>query len=132
MKNKVLFALWAVLYVLCVLFGMLGPAEGFGSVLLFLLSLVFFVPGIILLYRSLRDHDRKTLRLIRILCGASLGLTLLALVASFFTVLASQWVGNLLHVILVLVSAPMVCCRYWALSLFLWACLLMASFCKKK
>ena len=29
--------------------------------------------------------------------------------------------------VLIVVSSPMVCSGYWALSLFLWACLLMVS-----
>jgi hypothetical protein len=34
-------------------------------------------------------------------------------------------VGNLLHILLIIVSAPMVCGQYWVLSLFLWACLMI-------
>jgi len=36
-----------------------------------------------------------------------------------------------LHIMLVIVSSPMVCSGNWALSLFLWACLLVASLRKK-
>ena len=35
--------------------------------------------------------------------------------------------GNALFGVLIVVSSPMVCSGYWALSLFLWACLLMVS-----
>ena len=33
----------------------------------------------------------------------------------------------LLFAVLIVVSSPMVCSGYWALSLFLWACLLIVS-----
>ena len=35
--------------------------------------------------------------------------------------------GNVLFAVLIVVSSPMVCSGYWALSLFLWACLLIVS-----
>ena len=35
--------------------------------------------------------------------------------------------GNFLYQVLIIVSSPMVCSRHWALSLFLWACLLITS-----
>ena len=69
---------------------------------------------------------------VRILSACSLVLTLVALVANFLGVLASDLVGSLLYVLLVLVSTPMVCSGIWVASLFLWACLLMATFLKIK
>ena len=39
----------------------------------------------------------------------------------------SEALGNVLHYILVVVSSPMIASGHWALSLFLWACLLMVS-----
>ena len=35
---------------------------------------------------------------------------------------------NLLHILLIIVSTPMVCGQYWVLGLFGWACLLFATF----
>jgi len=61
---------------------------------------------------------------------ASLSLTLGLLVANMFTVLLSEQTGKLLHEILALVSAPMLCGQYWSISLFLWACLLFGTLIK--
>jgi len=69
---------------------------------------------------------------VRILAILSLSLSLIALVANFLSILGTEALGNALYVVLVLVSVPMVCGQYWVMSLFLWACLLMASFIRKK
>ena len=39
----------------------------------------------------------------------------------------SETLGSFLYYLLVILSTPMVCSGYWIMSLFLWACLLMAS-----
>ena len=51
----------------------------------------------------------------------------LSLLLNFLSVLHSQTLGTVLHHILTIVSAPMIASGHWALSLFLWACLLMVS-----
>jgi hypothetical protein len=120
------------MYVLCTLLAFLPSPTGFLRVLLLLLALVFFIPGGMLVFYGLKENNRKTLRQLRIVSILSLGLTLAALVGNFLTVLASDAVGTALYVLLVLVSTPMVCSSLWILSLFLWACLLMATFLKQK
>ena len=132
MKNSILFLFWAALYALCALFG-LTPLQGtLGSVVMTLLSLLFFLPGIILVYRGIQYQDRKLLRTIRIISLSSLALTLIFLAASFLTVLSSEAVGITIHILLTLFSVPMICSGHWFFSIFLWACLLMSSFVKKK
>ena len=125
MKIKLTYALWGVLFIICACLGVVRDAAGFGKVLLILSSLIFFLPGVLLLYWG----QRKQVRIISI---CSLSATLVLLVANFFSVLASKAVGDILYALLVLVSSPMVCSQYWVLSLFLWACLLMATFVKPK
>ena len=68
-----------------------------------------------------------TVKLIRKLSLASLVLTAAVLIISVLSFLAPEWVGNFLHILLILVSVPMVFSQYWVLSLFCWACLLMVS-----
>lgn len=132
MKNSSLFLFWAGLYALCALFG-LTPLQGsFGSVMMTILSLLFFIPGGILVYRGIWHQDRKLLRTVRILSLCSLILTLVFLTASFLTVLSSDAVGLTIHILLTLFSVPMICSGYWILSIFLWACLFISSFLKKK
>jgi len=121
MKIKITYALWAVLFVICACLGFVRDAAGFGKVLLILSSLIFFLPGVVLLCWGQRKQ-------VRIISLCSLGATLLLLVGNFFSVLASQLVGDILYVILAIVSSPMLCSQYWVLSMFLWACLLMGTF----
>lgn len=125
MKIKLTYTLWAVLFVICGCLGFVQEPMGFGRILLTLSSLIFFLPGVLLLYWG----QRKPVRIIS-LC--SLGATLVLLVANFFSVLAPKAVGDVLYVLLVIVSSPMVCSQYWVLSMFVWACLLMATFLKPR
>jgi len=123
MKVKILYAFWAALFILCAGLGFIPePAENL-QILLTLVSLLFFLPPAILLYRA----DPMTAKLIRNLSALSLGTTLVLLVLNFLTVFSSEKTGQVLNHVLTIVSSPMVCSGHWALSLFLWACLLMAS-----
>ena len=123
MKVKILYALWAALFILCAGLGFIPePAENL-QILLTLVSLLFFLPPAVLLYRA----DPMTAKLIRNLSALSLGTTLVLLVLNFLTVFSSEKTGQVLNHVLTIVSSPMVCSGHWALSLFLWACLLMAS-----
>ena len=124
MSIKPVYLLWGSLFVLCAGLGFLQPAQGALKILLFILSLCFFLPPAWLLWQGTPD-DKKLIRNLSIL---SLGLTLLLLVVSLLTALQSEMLGNILHSILTIVTSPMVCSGYWAVSLFLWACLLMGSF----
>ena len=120
MTKRNLFVLWGVLFVLCAGLGFL-EASAFGLIA----SLLFFVPPAVLLYRA--GKDRHTLLLIRNLSALSLGLTLAFLVLNLLTAFGSEMLGNFVHYILVIVSSPMICSGHWAMSMFLWACLLMMS-----
>ena len=127
MKNTVLYILWAILYVMCAIVS-LAPLPGTaGAVFSTLLSCLFFLPGAILVYRGVRQKSRKLLRTVRIISVCSLGLTFALLVSSFLTVLGSETLGNVMHVLLALVSVPMISSGYWVVNLFLWACLLMST-----
>lgn len=132
MKQTITWWLWACMYVICVWLGMLGRPGGVGGALYTVASLAFFVPGGLLLYWGLRDGDRKQVKAVRILAAVSLSVTLVTLVLNFVSVLFSQAVGDALYIVLVVVSSPMISSGYWVVSMFLWACLLTASFLKKK
>lgn len=134
MKQKALFVLWGGLFILCAGLGFIPQPEGFLRGLMTAAALGFFLVGWLILYRADKTGDRDSLLLVRNLSLLSLGLTLLLLVFSFLTLNVSQRMGDLVHVILVIVSSPMICSGYWALSMFLWACLLLTarSYLKKK
>ena len=127
MKKEYLFALWGGLFTLCAVLGFI-PAPGKAlQILMTLLAIGFFVPGGLLLWFSAKTGDRNTAFLIRNLSAASLILTAILIIANLFSALGSALLGNILYNILIVVSSPMVCSGYWALSLFLWACLMTAS-----
>nr|MBQ8244195.1 hypothetical protein [Oscillospiraceae bacterium] len=127
MNKKALYALWGGMFLLCAGLGFLPEPAGAVRILLTALSLAFFLPPALLLHRAAAEGDRRTLQLVRNLCAASLGLTVLLLIVNFMTALSSEALGTVVHYILTMVSAPMICSGHWAMSLFLWACLLMAS-----
>lgn len=127
MNKTSLFSVWAGLYILCAGLSFIPEPTGFLKFLMIALSLAFFIPPSFLLYRAKREKDSFTVKLVRNLSLASLSLTVLVLIVSLLTFMAPEAVGNFLHVLLILVSVPMVCGQYWVLGLFLWACLLMVS-----
>ena len=132
MKEKVLYCIWAIMYALCAALGFWGEVQGVGRVFLVLAAVIFFLPGAALVVIGQREKNKKVLRTVRITAIVSLVLTLGLLVANMAAVHGSELLGNTLHIILVLVSAPMMCGQYWIMSLFLWACLLFATFLKPK
>lgn len=127
MNRKILFALWAGMFVLCAGLGFIPQPEGAGSAVLTCVGILFFVPGFLLLYDAIRQQDRKTVDRIRNLAALSLGATVIVLIVNFLCVAAPPAVGDALYWLLILVSAPMVCSQIWVVSLFLWACLLFAA-----
>lgn len=132
MKKSSLLALWGILYIICAGLGFIPEPEGGVRVLLLVIALLFFLPPAMVLRDAIRCGDQKTIRLIRLLSAASLGITLLLIILSILTAASGEAVGSVLNVLLVVLSAPMFCSNYWALSLFLWAALLTASFTAKK
>lgn len=132
MFQNAMYALWALLYILCAWLGLIEPDTALQSGAMTTVSVLFFVPPAILLVKALQDGDRKTLRILRYISIASLSLTLAALIANIAVVGASETVGNALYVVLDLLSVPMICSRHYVLSMFLWAVLLFAAIPQKK
>jgi hypothetical protein len=130
-KEIMAYCLWLCFYVLCVGLGTLEGVNGAAKVIFILTSLIFFLPGIYLLYLGNREKNRKICIRVRITAILSLALTVIVFCANVAAVSASGAVGNFLYDLLNLVSAPMFCSQYWILSIFCWACLLSASFMKK-
>ena len=123
MNKRTIFTLWGVLFILCAGLSFIPEPAGALKSIMTALSVAFFVPPAVLLYRA----DRDTALLVRNLSAASLGLTLALLVLNVVCAVSSEVLGTALHYVLAVVSCPMICSGYWALSLFLWACLLMGS-----
>lgn len=128
MKEKHLYWIWLCLYILCAGLGMITERNLAGNILLTALSLIFFIPGILLLHKGITKNNIKLLLQVRIVSLVSLALTLSLIVLNIVLVFAGETVGRLLNDLLILVSAPMFCCYLRGISPFLWACLFVSSF----
>ena len=128
MDQKTVKLLWGILYGLCMVFGFLPEPEGAAAAAGTVLSVIFFLPPVWLLAKG----DTAARTQVRRLSALSLSLTALTLMANFALAVRSEAVGTVLHILLVVVSTPMICSGYWILSLFLWACLLIAGGTRKK
>lgn len=127
MNKNVLFALWGGLFILCAGLGFIPEPSGAAAVLMTALALIFFVPPAVLLYRASKEQDSAALKLVRNLSALSLVLTLVLLIVNFLSAMHSEVLGTILYYVLVIVTSPMICSGHWAMSMFLWACLLMVS-----
>ncbi len=128
MNQKKLYIAWGVLFVLCAGFGFIQGAEGLLKAIMVLLAAAFFVVPGILVWKG----DRQDVQMVRNLSIASLVLTLVALLINFVSVQSSQAAGDVMYGILVIVSSPMICSQYWAVSMFCWAFLMIWAIKKLK
>ena len=127
MKSQFLYALWGALFILCAGLGFIPEPAGVLKGLLTGLAILFFLPPAMLVWKGRREKDRTPLLLVRNLSIASLSLSVVLIIANFLTAFRSKLMGDILHGVLVVVSSPMICSGHWAMSLFFWACLLIAS-----
>lgn len=131
-KKGKLYVAWGIMYVICTILGFINTNNGLLQAIFALISMGFFLPGGVLLYEAVGEKDKKTICTVRYLSIASLSLTVLTLIGNVLTLPASEAVGDRMYGLLIVVSTPMISSQAWAISLFLWACLLMGSFIKKK
>lgn len=127
MSKNLLFTLWGGLFILCAGLGFIPEPSGSLSVLMTVLSLLFFAPPAVLLYQAIQKKDISVLTLIRNFSALSLGLTLILLILNFLSAIGSEILGTILYYTLIIVTSPMICSGHWAMSMFLWACLMMVS-----
>lgn len=127
MKRWILYGLWGFFWIISGLLGHNARATGGQAAAMTVVGLCTFVPGTLLLLEGFRHH-RKTVLTVRWISLASLVLTAVFFVANILSVTASETAGLVLHEFLIFVSAPMMCMPFYPLSLFLWACLLFATF----
>ena len=125
MKTKSYYILWAGMFILCAGLGFIPAPTGFAKFCLVLLSIGFFLPPAGLLKQAEKRKDLLNIRIVRNLAFASLVLTIVLIIANFLTFRGSEALGNVLYVLLCIVTTPMICAQYWVLSLFGWACLMI-------
>lgn len=124
MTRKSWYIVWAVLFAVCAGLGFLPEPAGLDTAVCVIAAVLFFVPPAVIVYLGWKGKHWEDLRLVRNLALGSLAVTLLALMANFFSFAAPLWVGDVLYAILVIVSTPMICGQIWFIGLLLWAALL--------
>jgi energy-converting hydrogenase Eha subunit E len=123
-KQAKFYGAWIAMYTICLVFGFLPPKNDLMLVVEIGLSLGFFIPPALLLRYAIATGRKNTVRYLRNISLASLGVTLVFLVLNFLSVYFTTDVGTALYYLLIFVSVPMVCAQQWFLSLFGWPCLL--------
>ncbi|MBE6957553.1 MAG: hypothetical protein E7447_00170 [Ruminococcaceae bacterium] len=121
---------WAAAFALCTICGLIPTGES--SVLglfVMLLGMAFFIPPALLIRYVVSKKRTTPLVYVRNISLLSLGLTLIMIILNLATYNASEPVQLIARWLLALVYAPMGCLpdQIWFLSLFGWACVLMAS-----
>jgi len=131
---KTLYQLWAGLFALTAVLGLLFPGvqNAVGRFFLMLISVVFFIPPWTILIRARAEGNRHHLRLVRYLALANLSLTMVLFCAGILSVRWGEATGNLIHILMTIICAPLVCSNYYVLPMLLWATLLTGSFGGKK
>jgi hypothetical protein len=132
MSNTVLYAIWGGLYALCAGLGFITEPKNSTQILMTFFSLALFVPPFLLNYRAAEKKDRRTLTLVRKLSFYWLVLASVLLICNFLTVFASEILGNMMHILLIIVASPMIASGSWALTIFLWACVFFDARAKLK
>ena len=127
MKTRHWYWIWGAMFIVCAALGFLRQEQESPGWWYTAVSALFFLPPAVILLRSRKEGDIRSLKILRYLSGASLGITALGLVLNFLSVRWGDAAGDILHSILAVVSTPMIASGFWALSLFLWACLWVAS-----
>lgn len=128
MKRKTLWLTWLYLFALCAVLGFIPNPPNFLKVLLAIAGICFFIPGAFLV----KTKDPKTIKTIFWLSIGSLSLTLITVILNFASALMKPIWGTVFYIIMGIVSAPMLCCQAWLISLFGWALLMSACIFAKK
>ena len=126
MTYSVLYTAWGALFALTAVLGFVPVAEGWAGILT-AVACAFFLPPWAILWKSVKSGKSGHIRLVRWLSIASVFSTVIMLVLNILSVLWSEVLGDILYAVLVMVSSPMVCCGGYAVSIFLWACLLITG-----
>ncbi len=127
-KNTILYIVWAVLYCACVGFSFVSHRNLGGKIFLMGLNLLFFVPPFVLVIRAAKEKNRKALKTLRLVCIVVLALSMILLSLNIMSVKMPTRAGTVLFVLLAILAPPLACANQWALSLFLWACVMMLTF----
>ena len=127
MSKRILYIAWALMYALCAGLGFIPNPKGMTYAILFIVALLFFIPPAILTYRAIKNKDIPEIKRLRNISLIWLILTLILLALNFLSVMFTEAAGLFLQGCLTVLSSPMICGRVWVVSIFLWGCLLSAT-----
>ena len=126
---KVLYLLWALMFGLTAYLGFLFPSvsEPAQRLPLQIATGVFFLPPWAIMTKAKLSGDDKHRKVVRNLALTSVTLTCVLLCLSMVSAGFSAELGNMLNIVLTIVSAPLVCSNFYVMPLFLWGTLLMGA-----
>ena len=127
MKKWLLYTAWAMMYVMCAVLGFIPNPQGVYYWALLAFSWFFFVPPIILVYQAIQSGDVPELKRIRLISLIWLGLTVILIGLNFLSVGFTAEGGKFVYWLLIVGSSPMICGQIWVIPIFLWGCLLSAT-----
>ena len=122
-KVAITYGVWIVFYIVAVLLSLVNEP----SLWIRIYSIVFFVPGVMLAVWAAQQQDKVQIKRLRTICITSLVLSTVMLVVSLLTVKAAPQATRIISSIFIIVSEPLWISPSWALSMFLWACILMIT-----
>lgn len=133
-RYKPLYIAWGGLFALTAVLGLLFPGvqNPVGLFFLRLAAVVFFLPPWLILAKAKEEKALFHVRLLRYLSLGSLVLTMALFCAGILAGPDSQTLGDLIHVIMSIACAPLICSNFYVLPMFLWATVLTGSFGRKK
>ena len=128
MSYALCYFLWAAMFGVTAYMGFTpAPEKGLQEAVYMLMAGAVFLPPWAILVRANKEKNQKHKLIVRNLCVASIAGTTVLMALNVMSAGWSENIGNALHAALVIVSAPMICGQNYALSLFMWGILLMAS-----
>lgn len=127
---KTLYLMWAFMFVLTAVLGMLYPSAtgNTAQTVLMVIASGYFLPPWAIMTRGQKEKQVKHVKIVRYLSIASVAATCVLLSMNILSVGMSEAVGNALQALLTIVSAPLVCSNFYVMPLFLWGMLIMATF----
>lgn len=128
MDKSFCYFAWGAMFLITAILGFFPAEHDFANICMIMSGVSFFVPPMLLVMKG----DKTDAKRVFAISLASLVGTAVMIMVSVRLASGSRLLGNILHAVLVVVSAPMFCCQIWALSLFLWACLMIAALRKSR
>ena len=124
-KKPVVYIMWAVWYLCCVLLCLGADPVGMGKVPFVVMGISTFAPPYYLLYLS--KKDKKHIKVVQIISIASLAAFVVLCVLNILSVKWSAAAGLVLDRLFNILCAPIICGQFWVVGLFLWASLLRVT-----